>query len=62
LLLNLALKYAIRRVQENQAGLELNGTHELLVCADGVNLLGKYVRIIQNNTGTLLDASREAGL
>jgi len=53
---------AIRRVQENEAGLELNGTHELLACAVGVNLLGKYVSILQNCTGTLLDTSNEAGL
>jgi hypothetical protein len=54
LLFNFALEYAIRKVQENQVGLKLNGTHQLLAYADDVNLLG--------NTETLTDTSKEVGL
>jgi hypothetical protein len=62
LLFNFALKYAIRKVQENQLGLKLNGTHQLLAYADDVNLLGNNLDTKKKNTQTLSDASKEVGL
>jgi retron-type reverse transcriptase len=61
LLSNFALEYAIRKVQENQVGLKLNWTHQLLAYADDVNLLGDNIDTIKN-TETIIHDNMEVGL
>ena len=62
LLRNLPLEYAIRRVQVNQDGLQLNDAHQLLVYADNVNILGGSIHIMKENAEALVIASKEFGL
>jgi len=62
LLFNFALEYAIRRVQVNQDGLKLNGTHQLLAYADDVNILGGSIHTVEENAEALVVATKEIGL
>jgi hypothetical protein len=62
LLFSFGLECAIRKVQENQMGLKLNGTHQLIVYADDANLLRDNIDTIKKNTETVIDASKEVGL
>ena len=62
LLFNFVLEYAIRRVQVNQDGLKLNGTHQLLAYANGVNILGGSVDIVKKNREALVAATKKIGL
>ena len=61
LLFNFALEYAIRRVQGNQDGLKLNGTHQLLAYADDVNIPGGSVHTVKQNAEALVVATKENG-
>jgi hypothetical protein len=54
LLFNFALEYAIRRVQVNQNGLKLNGTHQLLAYADDVDILGGSIHTLKESAEALL--------
>jgi hypothetical protein len=56
------LEYAVRRVQVNQDGFKLNGTHQLLAYADDVNILGGSVHTVKENAEALVAASKEIGL
>jgi hypothetical protein len=62
LLFNFAVEYAIRKVQANRVGLKLNYTHQLLVYADDVNILGGSIHTIKKKTQALIVASKETGL
>jgi hypothetical protein len=43
-------------------GLKLNGTHQLLLYADDVNILGGNINIIKKNTEPLINVSKKVGL
>ena len=62
LLLIFALDYAIRRVQVFQDGFKVNGTHQLLVSADDVNIMGGSIRTVEKNTEALVVDSKGIGL
>jgi len=62
MLFNFALEYANRRVQVNQDGLKLNGTHQVLAYANDCNILGGSIYTLKENAESLVAATREIGL
>jgi len=52
----------MRKIQVNRISLQLNLTHNLLVCADDFYLLGDNIYTIKENTEIPLQASRDVGL
>jgi hypothetical protein len=52
LLFNFTLECIIRRVQETQEVLKLNGKHWLLAHAD-INTVGEYINTIKKNTSSI---------
>jgi len=62
LLFDFTLGYAIRWVKIKKDGLELNGTYQLLVYADDVNILGGSLHTLKKNAETSVVASKEIGL
>jgi len=62
LLFNSASEYAIRRAQVNRVVLKLNGTHQLLVFAENITILGRSIHSIKKTSGGLVVAGKETGL
>jgi hypothetical protein len=58
----MSLTSFLKWVSVSLVELKLNGTHQLLVYADDVNLLDDNIDTIKSNTQTLIDASKEVGL
>jgi hypothetical protein len=61
LVFNFALEYTIRRVQINQVGMNLNCTHQLLVYAEYIYVLGGSVNTVKKEEALIL-ASKKIGL
>ena len=53
------MEYAIRTVQENTVGLELNEKHQMLAYADDVHMLGENLKTDRENTEIFIKASMD---
>jgi len=50
------------RFQVSEEELKLNGTHQFLVYADGVNILGGRLHNVEEKTGILIMKLKESGV
>jgi hypothetical protein len=62
LLFRFALEYTIIKAKENQIGLKLSKTYQLLVYVGDVTLLRDKIHTINKNIEVLTDASKVVGL
>jgi hypothetical protein len=62
MLLDFASECEIRNVQEDQVGSKLNGMHQLVICADLLNLFGVNVNCTKKSTKALIGANKIVGL
>jgi hypothetical protein len=62
LLFFFAVEYAFRRVKVNQEGLQLNGTHRLVVYAEDINTSGVSTHTIRRDTEGLIVTGKGNGL
>jgi hypothetical protein len=62
MLYNLTIEYLITEVQENRETLESNGTQQMMVCTDDVDLLGENMRTSKQNIKAPLQAEKEVDL
>ena len=62
LFFNIVLEYVTKSIKVNQDGLKLNGTHQLLVYVDDVNILAGSLYTTKENTDVLLVRGKEIGL
>jgi hypothetical protein len=57
-----AVEYAIRKDQQNWEELELNGTHEVLVCSDEVNSLAKNKSTVKEHRSFVRHKKLDRGI
>ena len=62
ILFTFSLEYAIRKLQETNFELDMNGTLQVLAYADDVNLMGDDIRTIERNADMLSNACKDEHL